>query len=86
MLHIELVRVGNRLVGRTVSDRFNLLSLGIGVIGYDRNHRAAKTLRRKLQNEGFSLSVVRGGKPQWAASPAESEAFSGAVPAFLQAA
>jgi len=59
------------------------MQLGVGAIGYDRNHRAAKALRRKLRAEGFTVNVVRGGTPQWAGSPAETLAFNGAVPAFL---
>ena len=59
------------------------MQLGVGFIGYDRNQGAIKQLRRALVREGFSLSVVRGGTPRGAASPAELEAFSGAVPAFL---
>jgi len=36
--------------------------------------------------QGFNVGVVRSGKPQWVASPVETLAFSGAVPAYLQAA
>lgn len=83
MLRIELVRVGNRLVGRTVSDRHNLMVFGVGPIAYDRNQTVVKQLRRALSHEGFNLGIVRGGKPQWSACRAEMEAFSGSVPAFL---
>ncbi len=80
---ICLVRVGDRLFGATMSDRWNLMQLGIGPIAYDRNQTAVKRLRRALSGEGFGLSVVRGGNPQWTAIPAETLAFSVSVPAFL---
>jgi hypothetical protein len=81
---IELVRVGDRLVGRTVSDRFNLISLGVGVIEHDRNQRAVKSIRRLIDHMagGFRVSVV---KAPLVVMPTESEsaAFDGAVPAEL---
>ena len=80
---ISLVREGNRLIGRTLSDRWNLMQLGITSIAYDRNQTGVKCLRRALAHQGFALSVVRGGKPQWSASPTETLAFSGSVPAYL---
>lgn len=66
---IQLVRFGDLLIGRTASDRWNLMQLGIGVIGYDRNHRAVKALRRKLGAEGFGVSVVRGVTTHGEATP-----------------
>ncbi len=82
-MRIQLVRVGDRLIGKNLSDRWNLMQLGIGPIAYDRNQTALKRLRRALGREGFNLSVMRGSKPQWTASPSETLAFSGSIPAFL---
>jgi len=83
MLEIELVRVGNRLIGRTVSDRWNLATLGCDFIAYDRNQTGVKRLRRLATRLGLALSVVRDGNAIWVPSPAESAAFSWAVPAYL---
>ena len=83
MIRIELVRVGDRLVGRTVSCRWNLRRLGIASVAYDRNQADVKRLRRALARLGLSLSVVRGGEPRWLPSPTEASAFDGVVPAFL---
>ncbi len=75
MIRIELVRVGYRLVGRTVSDRWNLMTLGIGPIPAEWNQAAVKRLRRALGGEGFSLGVVRGEAVRWAATHTELDAL-----------
>ena len=65
MLRIELVRDGaGRLVGRTASDRWNLLVLGVTGLVDSRNHAAIKSLRRSLTRLGlrrdFAVAVVAG--------------------------
>jgi hypothetical protein len=76
MIQIKLVRVGNMLVGQTVSDRWNLMQMDMGDgIPYDRNQSGLKRLRRLW--EGFSIQVVRQGQIITAMSPSERQAFSG---------
>jgi len=83
MIRIELVRVGNRLIGRTVSDRWNLATLGCKSLAYDRNQTGVKRLRRLATRLGLAICVVRGSNAAWMPSSVESAAFSGAVPAYL---
>ncbi len=80
---IQLVRVGDRLIGKSLSDRWNLMQLGVSSVAHDRNHGGAKRLRRLASKLGLAVNVVRDAKPVWKATPAEVEAFSGTVPAFL---
>ena len=77
MIQITLVRVGDVLVGRTVSDRFNLQQFGVTSVTCDRNHAAVKRLRRALAREGFTLRVLpaKTGVVKWAATPIEREAL-----------
>jgi hypothetical protein len=53
MIRIELVK----LVGRTVSDRWNLATLGLATLANDRNQTAIKRARRA--NPEFTFVVVR---------------------------
>jgi len=73
---IDLVRVGNVLIGRTASDRFNLETLGVeGPIESDRNQLAVKKLRR-LHGDDFTFRVVRSAKPVWTMTHAEKLALT----------
>lgn len=75
MICIELVRVGDVLVGRTVSDRWNLFQLiCVASIADDRNGTALKRLRR-ASGADFTLTKVRGKEPVWKATPAELQAL-----------
>jgi hypothetical protein len=63
MIVIQLVKVQGYLVGRTVSDRWNLESIGMAPMRDDRNQTAVKRLRRILTAEygagAFAVKVVR---------------------------
>jgi hypothetical protein len=86
-MNIELVRVGDRLIGRTVSDRFSLKTFGLDSISGDRNQRALKAIRRKLGKLGFTLTVVRNAAPTWTATPDEAAALGPVVlPIYARAA
>lgn len=73
MLKIELVRINGRLVGRTVSDRWNLWTLGLNYIPYERNQKVVKRLRRALTE--FAFVMIRGGQLETEPTPAECEAL-----------
>jgi hypothetical protein len=86
-MNIELVRVGDRLIGRTVSDRFSLKTFGIDSIQHDRNQTVVKRLRTRLAKLGFTLTVVRRGSVQWAATESEAKALGPVVlPIYSRAA
>lgn len=78
MIKIQLVRVNGRLKGRTVSDRWNLLMLGIISIADQRNQALLKRLRRRYAGE-FAFEVVRDASPLSLPSNAEREALGWAV-------
>lgn len=79
MIHINLVRVGDMLIGRTVSDRWNLIQLGIDQsFAADRNHATLKSARRLWGND-FMFSVVRNDSVHWEASENEKNALGDAV-------
>ena len=82
---IELVRVGGRLIGRTVSDRWNLAVYGLDALRDDRNQSGVKRLRRLAARDGITVKVVKAPVVVFA-SGAEMEAFGGSVPAYLDAA
>lgn len=82
---IELVRVGDKLVGRTVSDRWNLAAFGVGTIPADRNQSGVKRLRR-LAGVGFKVRVMRGESPTWAATEGEAAALGSVVREYVRAA
>lgn len=75
MIRITLVRVGNQLIGKTVSDRWNLITLGItGELTADRNQPTLKRLRRKWGAD-FTFTVARSETIVWDASDMESTAL-----------
>jgi hypothetical protein len=55
MITIKLVRIGDKLVGKTVSDRWNLMQLGLSSIPYDRNQGPLKKLRRAFGMFAFKM-------------------------------
>jgi hypothetical protein len=63
-LTISLVRVNingyTALVGRTASDRWNLMQFGVQTVAYDRNQADIKWLRRMVGSD-FRVRVVKGG-------------------------
>lgn len=75
MIQIQLVRVGNHLIGKTCSDRWNLEAAGNGAIAWDRNQKYAKVARRKLAALGLTLTVVRGATVQMRPTDAEAAAL-----------
>lgn len=70
------------LVGRTVSDRWNMETL-IGMnspIPYERNHATLKRIRRRFKRFGFTFTVCHTSvKPETELSPAENEALTARV-------
>jgi hypothetical protein len=58
MITIKLVRIGDRLVGQTVSDRWNLMQLGLASIPYDRKQGPLNKLRRAFKE--FTFKSDRG--------------------------
>jgi hypothetical protein len=58
MLKINVVLVNGRLIGRTVSDRWNLETIGYGM-GDDRNRFSQASARRLASNLGCSIVVHR---------------------------
>lgn len=75
MLRIELVNVAGMLVGRTVSDRWNLDTLGAAALYESRNQADVKRLRRIAQPLGILITVVRSAECRIDPTPAESEAL-----------
>ncbi len=73
MLRIELVRYRGRLVGRTVSDRWNLWMLGYNYIRDERNQATIKCLRRAFPE--FTFTVPRDTSIQTHPTPAECDAL-----------
>lgn len=78
MITIELVRVGNQLIGRTVSDRWNMSVLTGTAYGtqipHDRNSTEVKKLRRA--NPDCKFKVRHWNTPvQWAATMMERAAL-----------
>jgi hypothetical protein len=87
MITIELVRVGDRLIGRDVSSRFNLKTFGVDSLPYERSQAAVKRLRRLVAGFGLSVVVVRRGAVQWSATESEAKALGPIVlPAYVRAA
>ena len=81
MITIKLVRVGNMLVGQTVSDRWNLMQMGLaGGIAWDRNQAGIKKARRAW--EGFTFQTVRSGGIITEKTPEETLAFTKPVPSI----
>ncbi len=59
MIGITLVRVGDKLIGKTVSDRWNMEMLGMGdSIPATRNQTTVKRLRRQWA-DAFTFTVAR---------------------------
>lgn len=90
MITIEVVRTTDgRLVGRTFSDRWNLLSLqDLGRehrlkldINKCENNGQLSRLRRTIRGLGFTLAVLRSGPAVTRLSPAESAALKPTIPA-----
>ncbi len=76
MIRVELVRTSEGLlVGKTVSDRWNLEVAGVGPLVWDRNQRSVKAARRKMAALGLTLAVVRKANVEWHASGDESKAL-----------
>ncbi len=73
MLTIQLVRHRGRLVGRTLSDRWNLWTLGYNYIQDERNQATIKCLRRAWPE--FIFTVVGVTSIVTTPSPAECEAL-----------
>jgi hypothetical protein len=69
---INLVRVGDKLVGRTFSDRWNLAQLGFTHLSYSRNQMDIKRLRRA--NPDFMFATANG--PMLAITDVERGAFN----------
>lgn len=59
MIGIELVRVGDRLIGRRFQDRWNLAQLGYTHLDWSRNQSDVKKFRR-FHADDFSISHVKG--------------------------
>jgi hypothetical protein len=79
MIGIKLVRVGGVLVGKTASDRWNMLQLGLGhAITADRNQAAIKRLRREWGSD-FTFTVSSREMPVWSATPAEIDALGSKI-------
>lgn len=74
MLTITLVRVGGYLIGRTVSDRWNMETIGCGPIKADRNQSVIKRLRREYTGI-FAFVVVRNAQPDSYPTQAEHDAL-----------
>lgn len=79
MIQIRLVRVGDRLIGMTCSDRWNLESAGIGPIRWDRNQKHVKAARRRLAALGLTLSVVRNATVQVHPTSIEADSLGLAI-------
>jgi len=76
MIRVKLVRTADGfLVGKTVGDRWNLESAGIGPLVWDRNQKSVKSARRKLALLGLTLTVVRNATVQLQATFDEAEAL-----------
>jgi hypothetical protein len=75
-VRIELVREDGRLVGRTASDRWNLMTLGLDLTD-SRNQTDIKRARRMWGCE-FDFSVMYGAKRE-DATDAEFDAFGGYI-------
>jgi hypothetical protein len=79
MISIKLVRVGDKLIGKTASDRWNLLALGVDyVLASDRNQTVVKRLRREFGVD-FTFSVCRNDSVVWQASDAEHAALGSKI-------
>ena len=59
MIELQLVRVGNVLVGRRFQDRWNLAQMGFTSLPYSVNQSAIKRLRRA--NPDFVFRAYPGG-------------------------
>jgi hypothetical protein len=79
MIRITLIRVGGTLIGKTASDRWNLLALGVDyVITDDRNQAIVKRLRREFGVD-FTFTVARNDSVAWHASDAEHAALGSKI-------
>jgi hypothetical protein len=75
MIRVELVRVGDFLIGRSMGDRWNMQAAGIASLPWDRNQKAVKAARRKLAAFGLTLAVVRNATLQLHPTDDEAEAL-----------
>ena len=79
MISIKLVRVGNQLIGKTASDRWNMIQLGLGhALTTDRNQTHLKRIRRAWFGV-FHFSVTSRDSVIWESTPTEKAALGTAI-------
>lgn len=83
-LVITLVHHDGKLIGQSLSDRFNLLAFDVTNLPIEKNQASIKRLRR-LAGPDFVIRVVRKASVCWEATPAEALALGSiALPAYVR--
>jgi hypothetical protein len=79
MITIRVMLVGGVLVGYTVSDRWNLMTL-TGRTGI--RPEDLKTLRATAKLEDIKINTIKRAKPAWKATPLEMAALGETAPIY----